>query len=322
MAVKLAADHPDVVGRIVLVATPAKEDQIDLPTLLWLATLPVIGPVYYTLGRFLRPLRRFWMRPFVLDPKNLTEEVVDDVGKSTPAALAKTLGVMRREIAQGRLVRQAGIIKVPILVVAGEEDQIVDPQAVDDWARTLPAEIALIDECGHLPMLECPDEFNARVLAFLTGDPRYLDPTEVFPEEIAGEEATVAETPEEPTLSTRVEPGSAGSDDPPNVAREQDGGDPSRNRDPKKGSYEASDQTTGQDNDRFAQTTEGDSAEEERPRGRIGDDGGVPEAPEDLFELPESVKSRPWDRSRETGQAREERGEDADSGDPEEKQEQ
>jgi pimeloyl-ACP methyl ester carboxylesterase len=310
MAVKLAADHPDVVGRIVLVATPANEDQIDLPTLLWLTTLPVIGPVYYTLGRFLRPLRRSWMRPFVLDPKDLTEEVVDDAGKPTPAALAKTLSMMRREITQGRLVRQAGIIKVPILVVAGEEDQIVDPQAVDDWARTLPAEVALMDECGHLPMLERPGEFNARVLAFLTGDPRYLDATEIFPEEMAGEDAAVAETPEKPASFTPAEPDFAGSEAPPNVAREQDGRDPSG--EPKKGRYEASDQQS-------AETTEGGRAEEERPRGRV-EDGGVPEVPEDLFEWPESLKSRPQDRSRETGQAREERGEDADSGDPEKEQ--
>src|ERR671911_589239 len=45
MAMKLAADHPDVVGRLVLVATPADEDQVDLPTLLWLATLPIVGPL-------------------------------------------------------------------------------------------------------------------------------------------------------------------------------------------------------------------------------------------------------------------------------------
>src|SRR4051794_8973556 len=124
MAVKLAADHPDVVGRIILVATPADENQIDLPTFLWLATLPVVGPVFYTLGRFVKPVRRLWMRPFVLDPEDLTEEVVDDAGKPTPAAVAKTLSVMRREIARGRLVRQAGTIKVSALIVVGEEDQI------------------------------------------------------------------------------------------------------------------------------------------------------------------------------------------------------
>src|SRR5918911_1670893 len=101
MAAKLAADPPDVVGRLVLVATPADEDQIDLPTFLWLATLPVVGPVFYTLGRFLRPLRKLWIRPFVLDPGDLPEEVVDDAGKSTPAALGKTLGMTRREMARG-----------------------------------------------------------------------------------------------------------------------------------------------------------------------------------------------------------------------------
>src|ERR687897_60368 len=127
-AMKLAADHPDVVGRLVLVATPADEDQVDLPTLLWLATLPVVGPLFYTLGKFLRFLRKLWVRPFVSDPASLTEEVVDDAGRSTPAAATKTLQVMQREISRGRLVRQARIIKVPVLAIAGEEDQIVDPQ--------------------------------------------------------------------------------------------------------------------------------------------------------------------------------------------------
>ena len=37
------------------------------------------------------------------------------------------------------------------------------------------AEICLIDECGHMPMVERIAEFNAQILAFLTGDARYLD---------------------------------------------------------------------------------------------------------------------------------------------------
>jgi pimeloyl-ACP methyl ester carboxylesterase len=176
MAVKLAADHPDVVGRLVIVSTPADEDQIDVPTLLWLATLPLVGPLFYALGRAVRPVRRLWMRPFVADPHDQTEEVVDDAGRSTPAAVAKTLSIGRREISRGRLARQARIIKIPLLVVAGEQDQIVDPQSVGVWAGGVDrAEIALIDECGHLPMIERTAEFNAQILAFLTGDPRYLD---------------------------------------------------------------------------------------------------------------------------------------------------
>jgi len=175
MALKLAADHPDVVGRIVLVATPANEEQVDLPTPLWLATLPVVGSVFYSVGRLLGFVRRLWMRPFVLDRESLTDEVVEDAGRSTPAAVAKSLSVMRREIARGRLLRQAGVIKTPVLAISGEEDEIVDPQNTGDWARALRADVVLLSDCGHLPQLECPRDFDAQVLAFLTGDASYLD---------------------------------------------------------------------------------------------------------------------------------------------------
>jgi len=183
MAVKLAADHPDVVGRLVVISTPADENQIDLPTMLWLVTVPVIGPIFYALGRAARPVRRLWMRPFVADSDDLTDVVVDDAGRSTPAAVSKTLSISRREISRGRLARQARIIKIPLLVVSGEEDQIVDPQSVGAWAGGVDkSEICLIDECGHLPMIERIAEFNAQILAFLTGDARYLDHVHPAPE--------------------------------------------------------------------------------------------------------------------------------------------
>lgn len=344
MATKLAADHSEMVSRLVLVATPANENQIDLPTLLWLSTLPVVGPIFYTLGRLLRPLRRLWMRPFVLDPEDLTEEVVDDAGKPTPAAAAKTFRVVRREISHGRLVRQAGIIKVPALVIAGEEDQIVDPQATGDWTRTISAELVLIEGCGHLPMLERTDEFNAQVLAFLTGDPRYLDSIPEPAGEMIREDA-VAEMPEEPSTFNRAEPdapesdlptsdppepGAVDPDVPPTVIRKRDGRYPARNRDTEaadRGRHNASGPIDGRDPDRSADDTSDDDAEE-RPRrdrdGSGGRSGPLPEIPRDLFEWPESLKEvRSWDHSREADrQAREERGdEDAAPEDPKEEEE-
>jgi pimeloyl-ACP methyl ester carboxylesterase len=309
MAVKLAADHPDVVGRMVLVAAPANEDQIDLPTLLWLATLPVVGPVFYTLGRYMRPLRRLWMRPFVMDPEDLTEEVVDDVGKSTPAAITKTLNVTRREIARGRLIRQAGVIKAPVLAIAGEEDQIVDPQAAEDWSQTVSAEIVLLEECGHLPMLERTGEFSARVLAFLTGDQRYLDASDEWLEERAGkaDEGLIVEAPEEPPFPARDEPDApepeaVSPDDRPNVIRKQDGRYPPRNPEPE----DAGDQydvSPDPDAERHSGPTADSGAEGQtrrRPRRTGGEAGPLPEVPDNLFEWPDSLKeARPWDRSRE-----------------------
>jgi pimeloyl-ACP methyl ester carboxylesterase len=285
MAVKLAADHPGVVGRLVVICAPADEDQLDLPTLLWLATVPVVGPIVYSLGRAARPFRRLWMRPFVADSDDLTEEIVDDAGRSTPAAVSKTLSISRRELSRGRLARQARIIKIPLLVVAGEEDQIVDPQSVGVWAGGLErAEIYLIDECGHMPMVERIAEFNARILAFLTGDARYLDyvhPVTETDEVVethhveGGEEEYATTDPSDDTVDlspppTEVEPE---RDSAPRVVRKRGGRYPARIR-------------PQQPPEAYSDAVEETSAG--RVRGEPSDEGFLPELPDDLFDWPET----------------------------------
>jgi pimeloyl-ACP methyl ester carboxylesterase len=307
MAVKLAADHPDLVGRLVLVATPADEDQIDLPTPLWLATVPLLGPAFYTLGRIARPVRSVWMRPFVSDPDDLTEEVIEDAGRSTPAAVGKTLGIARREIARGRLARQARIIKIPLLLIAGEEDQIVDPQAVGAWARSVDqAEVCLLDECGHLPMIERTAEFNAQILAFLTGDSRYLDYGEsasrVNEEEVEyAEDAGFAEEDDEAAPPAGLTGPSEGAapptpddaerrEDLPNVVRKQGDRYPARNRAAGPGPSDPPSDDGAED--------------DQRPRSRArhapSDEDFIPQLPDDLFDWPEArreFRPREWPRT-------------------------
>ncbi len=218
MAVKLAADHPDIVGRLVLVAAPADEEQIDLPTLLWLGTLPVVGPIFYTLGRYLKPVRKLWLRSFVHDPKDLPNNLVEDAGKPTPAAASKAFTVTRHEISGGRVARQARIIKVPILLLAGEDDQIIDPRAVGDWGQNAAqAEIALLDGCGHLPMVESSSEFSARLLAFLTGDEGYLEHVKEVPQPVRENHAeeTREEDAEEPDGPAILEEETTSHEGPP-----------------------------------------------------------------------------------------------------------
>jgi pimeloyl-ACP methyl ester carboxylesterase len=332
MAVKLAADHPDVVGRLVLVATPADDEQIDLPTLLWLTTLPVLGPIFYALGRLARPVRRLWMRPFVVDPGDLTEEVIEDAGRSTPSAVGKTLGVARQEISRGRLARQARIIKIPLFLVAGEQDQIVDPQAVSVWARSVDkAEICLLEECGHFPMLERTAAFNAQILAFLTGDDRYLEYAEAAhradeedaedqddeaeflaekdeatpPAEFAEPEDTTDRTSEQTTSDVEAEP----REDVPNVVRKRGGIYPARD---------------GEPGSQTSDPSSGDGSEERRrsPRARdraAPDDQIIPELPEDLFDWPQGRDEfRTRGRSSESppGNPREYPARDRGSGDP------
>lgn len=354
MAVKLAADHPDVVGRLVLVSVPADEDQIDLPTPLWLVTLPGVGPLFYALGRAIRGLRVMWMRPFVLDRDDLTDEAVEDAGRSTPAAVARTLGVTRREISRERLARQARIIKAPVLLVVGEDDQIVDPQCVSVWARTIgQAEIRLIDDCGHMPMIERPGEFNAQMLAFLTGDQRYLEtsgeprvadrqPSEEGPtitdlgvgaagtpetEGVADDETTELIPPEGETTGDGEISGI------PNISRKRAGRYPPRERvdrdeDPITKPPEQPAPFEDNAENVEARRPLGDEAPKREPSarrrgGRRPADGGedadrgpVPELPEDLFKWPEA-----WDEFKPEGseeRRREERRRRGRANDPDE----
>ena len=324
MAVKLAADYPDVVGRLVLVATPADDDQIDLPTPLWLATLPVAGPIFYTLGRALAPVRRLWVRPFVVDPADLTDEAVEDAGRSTPAAASQTLNISRREIARGRLARQARIIKTPVLLIAGEDDQIVDPQAVGVWGGGIEqAEVRLLDDCGHLPMIERTAEFNAQVLAFLTGDARYLDYVEK-PRE-AEDELEYAEEAEEADILARDGEAPSSPAEPP-----EEPADPfPRDAEPDGVDAEPADERPNVFRRRRGVYSEGKGGDPERPETSLGDgiegeelprsrpertpqDGDViPQLPDDLFDWPEPPGDfRTRDRPR-AGNP-EERGDDPD----------
>ncbi|WP_119067417.1 alpha/beta fold hydrolase [Rubrobacter indicoceani] len=309
MVMKLASDHPDVVGRIVLVATPANEEQIDLPTSLWAATLPVVGSLFYVLGRSVRPIRSSWMSAFVSEPEDVTEEMIEDSANSTPAAMSKTLSVSKREISGGRLARQARMVRVPVLILTGEEDQIVDPQAAGLWSRSLEqSEVCLMDECGHMPMIERTGEFNAQVLAFLTGDARYLEYAEQSPrqgapfqteaEEDTIEVGTVAPEGEDPafeqglfsprsrTAKDEAEEGPGDPEDPARFGGSRSRGTRGRSAEPPEGPGEGDARNSADrlpDNGLSGRPADGDVHEDDREdaasRG-VRDQG---EAEEDLF---------------------------------------
>jgi pimeloyl-ACP methyl ester carboxylesterase len=68
-------------------------------------------------------------------------------------------------------------VQCPTLVIQGDRDEHATPQHARRIARGIPAsELWLISGVGHMPTHEIPDEFNARVLAFL-GRPSDRHPT-------------------------------------------------------------------------------------------------------------------------------------------------
>lgn len=59
-------------------------------------------------------------------------------------------------------------IDVPVLLVAGAEDEITPPRELESMAAALPdARLRIIEGAGHVPPMERPDAFNAALADFL-----------------------------------------------------------------------------------------------------------------------------------------------------------
>lgn len=63
-----------------------------------------------------------------------------------------------------------GRIRGPVLIVAGEHDFICGPAQARPIARETPgSRLVVLADCGHLPVIESPDEYRREVLGFLYG---------------------------------------------------------------------------------------------------------------------------------------------------------
>ncbi|WP_165959534.1 MULTISPECIES: alpha/beta fold hydrolase [Nonomuraea] len=62
-------------------------------------------------------------------------------------------------------------LKVPLLVVVGEEDELSPPADAEEMARTVPeGRLEIIPKAGHLSAVEQPEAFNTAVMEFLRAE--------------------------------------------------------------------------------------------------------------------------------------------------------
>jgi len=64
------------------------------------------------------------------------------------------------------------VITAPTLVVHGKQDKLVPFEAASIMTREIPnAQLAAFEGVGHVPQMEVPDKFNARLAEFLSATP-------------------------------------------------------------------------------------------------------------------------------------------------------
>lgn len=126
--------------------------------------------------RRLGPLLARSLRSFGVD---LLQSAWHDPSKITPDILAGYQKPLRAENwdralwevtlawRSSTLTDRLDEVKLPVLVITGEDDQIVPPEQSIRLAKELPnAIIQILEDCGHLPQEECPEAFLEAVEAF------------------------------------------------------------------------------------------------------------------------------------------------------------
>jgi len=98
-------------------------------------------------------------------PSHFVEEIYNTV-QNIPKRL--TIGSFLRSSKQNSVTYFLNKIDHPILLLWGLEDRITPPELAMHFHDFLHnSEIKFIEQCGHVPMVESPEEFNKHLLKFL-----------------------------------------------------------------------------------------------------------------------------------------------------------
>ena len=143
LSLKLAARRPEAVRRLVLV------DPAGMPS--GRTMLGHLGPLLLA-ARYARP--------------TFLPVLVRDALYARPLTLLRTARDLLAEDVRDDL-RQVGM---PTLLVWGDRDPLIPPSIGEVMRAEIPdSRLLVIGGAGHNPMFDCPEDFNAALLAFLAG---------------------------------------------------------------------------------------------------------------------------------------------------------
>ena len=103
------------------------------------------------------------------DPAMATEELVNECFEITNNRIKviKIIALAKSAI-RNNLGEELNGIKQPTCLIWGSNDTITPPFVAKEFNKLIPnSELHFIDKCGHAPMMEVPDEFNAILHKFL-----------------------------------------------------------------------------------------------------------------------------------------------------------
>tara|TARA_B100001250_G_scaffold406850_1_gene426595 strand:+ start:684 stop:1448 length:765 start_codon:yes stop_codon:yes gene_type:complete len=104
------------------------------------------------------------------DSKIATKELVDEVFDSVNDRnkLIRTLALAKSAI-RHNMANDLPKMKIPTAIIWGNQDTVTPPDVAKEFHKLLPnSDLYWIDKCGHVPMMEHPQEFNKIMHKWLT----------------------------------------------------------------------------------------------------------------------------------------------------------
>lgn len=173
IALLFALKYPERVEKLVVVegAGLGKEATFALRLL----SVPLVGEM---LSRPSRAGTEKMLKTFVVDQSVVTDELIDlhyqmATQPGAQQAFLKTLRAAGNLFGQGPalyrpITQQLGAIRSPTLVIWGKEDPVLPVAHTDVAAKGIPnAQIEILAQCGHNPMLEQTEGLTDLLLKFL-----------------------------------------------------------------------------------------------------------------------------------------------------------
>jgi pimeloyl-ACP methyl ester carboxylesterase len=102
------------------------------------------------------------------DPKTATDELVDEVYETVNDRMkALRILTMAKSAIRHNMRKDIPNITQPVCLIWGKNDIITPPNVGEEFHELLPnSELHFLNECGHAPMMEKPQEFNTIAAQF------------------------------------------------------------------------------------------------------------------------------------------------------------
>jgi pimeloyl-ACP methyl ester carboxylesterase len=165
VAIALAEQSPELVGRIGIVDTEPDTSYGSLDLLARAAFTPAVGEALWRV-KMDWSIRKGLEQAFE-SGYDVPDEFVDDVKRMTYSSYDDSHSAFDSYVSESSLDDRARALDLPLLVIFGAEDQIVDArEALSAYADIPGAQTALIQGAGYSPNVEKPAQTARVILRF------------------------------------------------------------------------------------------------------------------------------------------------------------